>query len=132
MAKCIEMRHTGESCEFALQNGKPIRRIPVRTDILDASGLLKGPIRMPVFVTVGLAEWFKRLGDDQALEKLQRAVNLGVFAMMRNGGDQKSNFFTSPVPAEYLTVERYYVGRKPGLLIDYVPIQNAEMLYGEW
>ena len=88
---------------------------------------------MPVFVTVRMVEWFKRLGNDEAVQKLKRAVNMGVAATRHSDGNRKSNFLADSVPAEYLTVEKYYATEKtPGLLIDFIPLKNAELLQGDW
>jgi len=138
MAVCVQhQHHQTESPRKSKHN----RQVSVRIDILDASNMIdrhphthqENTAPMPVFVTVALVEWYKRLGDDEAIKKLKKAVNLGVMAMRVNGGDSKSNFVADPVPAEYLTVERYYAGEKtPGLIIDFVPLKNAEMLVGDW
>ena len=118
--------------EVSTQRTKPVRSIPVRVDILDATGFVEGTVAVPVFVTVRLVEWYKRHGNEEAEKKLKRAVNLGILAMRLNGGERKSNFFEDQVPAEYLTAERYYVEQKPGIIIDFIPFQNAGLLQGEW
>jgi len=62
-----------------------IHTIPIQIDILDASASFEGPSKVHIYVSVRLVEWYKRLGDDEAIAKLKKVVNLDAIAMRHNG-----------------------------------------------
>lgn len=116
-------------CFLSERSAKKIRRLPVRNDLIDASSYLSGDnTSVRVHVTARLVHRLKRLGNQEGIEKLRQVVNRGVAVHLHNNRNRKGSYILDLVPKEYFTVERYYGGQEPALLIDCEPLDAPAVL----
>lgn len=116
-------------CRVHSRDVRKVRKIKVRTDLVDVSDVL-AQSDMPVFVTTKLVSCFQRHGHATGLEKLKAAVNRGI-VMLKYNSYRKSNYIVDMVPKEFFTVERQIIQSAQSIIIDVEPLATVRrMVYG--